>query len=534
MSVQVYYKNKIFIILGIIVLTSIIVKLYSINFGLPIHTDNFDIAMRSFAHLSGNFDVSVNRNFGLSLLQSPFLLLVNSNNFLDYSSIIRLFGIGVSTTSIFVMYLLARKFFNEKYSIIAASLFAFSPQLNHSAGLGETEALFILSLMCSLYFILRQTNDRLIFLSFVFAGIAYTVRPMGMIMIIILLIIYLINFRKNLKPSKFVFCIFLFVLIILPISLVRYDQYDDPLFYGDVSKGFITDSTMLRAENIESVTAAEFIQNNGLGVFFQEFILLGIFNSLKALASVSLPYLIILIPIGLILSTKLKSELKNFILANWTLIILYFVSLTIVSSIVLLPRFFLPLIPFLIIISVLPIQKISNIKTNFGNFKTTSLIIITLLLLSSSVIYTYFVYPPPDYETESEKIEFARFLHNNLDGNFFSKSMAAHYFTFVYIVDNNSFKNYHLNDELSIENSRIQWLRLYGTSIDEIVLSGEKLGLKYLVIGEQQTGYNFIDEIYEEEKLYGYLTKVFDSNEHGFENLNVKIFKIDYKLFKGE
>ena len=112
--------------------------------------------------------------------------------------------------------------------------------------------------------------------------------------------------------------------------------------------------------------------------------------------------------------------------------------------------------------------------------------------------------------------------------------MAAHYFTFVYIVDNNSFKNYHLNDELSIENSRIQWLRLYGTSIDEIVLSGEKLGLKYLVIGEQQTGYNYIDEIYEEEKLDSYLTKVFDSNEHGFENLNVKIFKIDYKLFKGE
>ena len=93
MSVQVYYKNKIFIILGIIVLTSIIVKLYSINFGLPIHTDSFDIAMRSFANLSGNFDVSQNRNFGLSLLQSPFLLLVNSNNFLDYSSIIRLFGI---------------------------------------------------------------------------------------------------------------------------------------------------------------------------------------------------------------------------------------------------------------------------------------------------------------------------------------------------------------------------------------------------------------------------------------------------------
>ena len=80
----------------------------------------------------------------------------------------------------------------------------------------------------------------------------------------------------------------------------------------------------------------------------------------------------------------------------------------IVSSIIIEPRYAMPLIPFLIIISVLPIQKISELKTNFGNFKTISFIIIMSLLLSSSVIYTYFVYPPPDYKTESEKIEFSR------------------------------------------------------------------------------------------------------------------------------
>ena len=135
MSVQFYYKNKIFVILGIISLTSILVKLYSVDFALPIYSDGFDTTMRAFAHLGGNFDVSSNRNFGWSLFQSPFLLLVNSNNFLDYSLVIRLLSIGVSTASIFVMYLLTRKFFNEKYSLIAATLFAFSPQLNQLAGL---------------------------------------------------------------------------------------------------------------------------------------------------------------------------------------------------------------------------------------------------------------------------------------------------------------------------------------------------------------------------------------------------------------
>ena len=103
------------------------------------------------------------------------------------------------------------------------------------------------------------------------------------------------------------FVFFLFALIIIPISLVRYDQYDDPLFYGDVSKGFITDYTMLRAVNIGSVSADEFIQNNSMAAFLEQFVLLGIFNYLKVLLANSLPYLVILLPAGLLLSLKLKT-----------------------------------------------------------------------------------------------------------------------------------------------------------------------------------------------------------------------------------
>ena len=211
MSAKSYYKNKIFIILGIISLASILVKMYSIDFTLPIYSDGFDTTMRAFAHLSGNFDVSPNRNFGWSLFQSPFLLLVNSNNFLDYSQVIRLLGMSVSTVSIFVMYLLSRKFFNEKYSLVAATLFAFSPQLNQIAGLGQTEPLFILCLMGSLFFILRKNNDKIIFLSFALAGIAYSIRPIGMIMLVILCNNFiLLTFEKivSIQNLYFVFCYF--------------------------------------------------------------------------------------------------------------------------------------------------------------------------------------------------------------------------------------------------------------------------------------------------------------------------------------
>ena len=531
MSVQSYYKNKIFIILGIISLTSILVKLYSVDFTLPIYSDSFDTTMRAFAHLGGNFDVSLNRNFGWSLFQSPFLLLVNSDNFLDYSQVIRLLGMGVSTVSIFVMYLLSRKFFNEKYSLVAASLFAFSPQLNQIAGLGQTEPLFILCLMGSLFFILRKNNDKIIFLSFALAGIAYSIRPIGMIMLVILLIIYFINFRKNRKYSKFILCILLFLLVIFPISLIRYEQYEDPLFYGDVTRGFVTSSSMLYAENVEPVTSTEFIQNNGLDVFLKKFILSGIFNSFKGIVSVSLPYLIILIPVGLILSTKLKSEIKNFILANWVLIISYSASLIVVSSIVLSPRFFLPLIPFLIIISILPIQKICDLNLKKKNYQTLSLASIIFVILSSSAVYTYFEYPPPDFTLESEKLEFASYLHHNLDGKFFNSGWSTHYFSYVHVTDNNLFKTFYLDENHLIKNDKVQRLQLYGSSIDEIILDGEKLDLNYLVIDDKNVDLNFLDQIYLKEDVYPYLTKVFDSNNAGYEKLKVKVFKIDYEQF---
>tara|TARA_B100001123_G_C15344716_1_gene1036483 strand:- start:10052 stop:11686 length:1635 start_codon:yes stop_codon:yes gene_type:complete len=528
-KMQLKSNSKLIIFLGILAISSIFLKLYSIDLELPLYKDNLDLTMRAFAHLDGNFEVSPNRNFGWSIFQSPFLLLTNSENFLDYSKIIRLLGIGVSTSSIFLMYFLSRKFFNQKYSLASCSLFAFYPQLNQISGLGQTEPLFIMSIMASLLFILRKNNDKLIFFSFMLAGIAYSIRPMGMIIIIVLIIIYLINFKKNLKPLKFLLCIAIFILIILPISVVRYDQYGDPLYYGDVSKGFVSTTSMLNAINVESTSASEFINNEGIYTFFELFIVSGIINSIKGIFAVSFPYLLFLIPVGILLSFKTKPEIKKFILSNWILIISYGLSLTIVSAIVLSPRFFLPLIPFLIIFSILPIQKLCNLQINFKNYQNISLIVIISLILSISVYYTITEFSSPDKQLEDEKLEFSRYLHDNLDGNFFNAGWATHYFKYVEIIDNNQFKSYYLNTDNRY--SDIEWLRLYGTSVEDILNDGQSLGLNYLVIEDKQYALFFLDDLYEDEKSYPYLTKIYDSNDVGMKKLNVKIFKINYEEF---
>ena len=522
-------NSKLILFLGILATFSIFLKLYSIDLEIPLYKDNLDLTMRGFAHLSGNFEMSPNRNFGWSIFQSPFLLLINSENFLDYSKIVRLLGIGVSTISIFLMYFLSRKFFNQKYSLVASSLFAFYPQLNQISGLGQTEPLFIISLMASLLFILRKNNDKLIFLSFLLAGIAYSIRPMGMIMIIVLIVIYLVNFKKNIKPLKLLLCITIFFLIIFPTSLVRYDQYGDPLYYGDVSKGFVTTTSMLNAVNVESTSAGEFVKNEGIASFFELFVLSGIINSIKGIFAASFPYLIFLLPVGILLSFKSKPEINKFILSNWILIIFYGLSLTVVSAIVISTRFFLPLIPFLIIISIFPIQKLCNLQINFKNYQNISLVSITLLILFVSVFYTVIEFPSPDKQLENEKLEFSRYLHNNLDGNFFNAGWATQYFKYVGIVDNNQFKSYYLDS--NNQHSGIEWLRLYGTSVDEIVKGGQNLGLNYLVVEDRQYALSFLDELYDNEKSYSYLTKIYDSNDIGLQKLNVKIFKINYEEF---
>ena len=73
------------------------------------------------------------------------------------------------------------------------------------------------------------------------------------------------------------------------------------------------------------------------------------------------------------------------------------------------------------------------------------------------------------------------------------------------IVDNNQFKSYYLNPH--DQYSGIEWLRLYGTSVENIVKDGQNLGLNYLVIEDKQYALSFLDDLYEDKKSYPYLIR---------------------------
>ena len=140
-------RSKVILYLILICVISLGLKLYIVDFSIPPHTDDIAYVQDAIQYNEGDFFLSPKRSPGWSLFLAPFMSVVNSNDFLDYSNFARLLTLTISTVTIFPMYILARKFFNEKYSVIAASLFAFEPHLNYNSGSALSEPLLILVLI---------------------------------------------------------------------------------------------------------------------------------------------------------------------------------------------------------------------------------------------------------------------------------------------------------------------------------------------------------------------------------------------------
>ena len=153
MSISTQYQNfsnvKILTILLSITLVSVGLTLYTVDFSINPNGDNFHYALHAIEYANGDFFISSKSNPGWSLFLSPFTLLIDSNDLTDYVNLSRILTIIIGSVTIFVFYGLARKFFNIKYSITAASLFAFEPHLNYISGQGLGENLLILLPLCT-------------------------------------------------------------------------------------------------------------------------------------------------------------------------------------------------------------------------------------------------------------------------------------------------------------------------------------------------------------------------------------------------
>ena len=104
-------KFRIIIFLILISCISLSMKLYLIDFStFPNDEDALGYILRSISHTNGDYSPMSAKTLGWTIFLSPFLNFVDSDNFLDYANTARVVSIGISIGSIFMMYILAKKF----------------------------------------------------------------------------------------------------------------------------------------------------------------------------------------------------------------------------------------------------------------------------------------------------------------------------------------------------------------------------------------------------------------------------------------
>jgi hypothetical protein len=375
------------------------------------------------------------------------------------------------------------------------------------------------------------------------SSIIWWTRINGLVIIMLTTIVFFIIHKRNPKNIKFYLLgLALFFLIISPMLIQRDSQFGDPLYFWYNDKIFLDNYDMLVSSNVENNgSVLNYIEKNGIFSFTERFIFQGITNSVEILFKLSLPYLIILMPLGILFSFRAFDQKQNLIWANWIFILGNIAVLIVVIATVPERRFLLLLYPFLIIFSVIPIQRL--VEYGFSTFsftqkqKNISLFSILVLVLVLSIGFTVNQYDRPNVIFENEKLEVAHFMTENLDGVILDgNGPAFEYVSYVLVNEpHGNFKEKSIVDPnkwYSKVNPDFKRSYIYAESIEDLLTIGSADNLRYIVSNENtRTFHNYVNEIYSNEEKYPYLTKIFDSNEQGMKFLKIKIFEIDYEQF---
>ena len=538
-------KKNIVLFLIIIATISLGLKLYTVDFAIPPHSDDIGYVLTAVQYNEGDFFLSQKKHPGWPLVLTPFISIIDSNNLLDYTNLARGLSLTISTASIFPMYLLVRKYFNEKYSLVASSLFAFEPHLNYNAGFALSEPLLIIVMILTMLFILNN-KTKFHYLAFVFAGLCWWARLEAFYVIIAIFIIYFVVHRD--KPNflrNFSLCIVFLLLIISPLFIQRDLQFDDP-FYVWYGGTILSDDYAELLTGPEDAEITDFAEKNGI-LGLMDKLANGLTNLFNVLFRISYPYLFVLIPFGVFFSLRLiDQKLKN-IKANWIMILTLIGVLVLPFAIIDERRFLFPLFPFLIILSTIPIQRVTNYGLSTFSFnekqKSAFLVIITGIILLLAAIFTMgigeFGYGLPNLTLENEKIKFTEYLVENFDGRILRDAETLDYLAYVSLtsddnIDLKEFKSPRGKDPYPdlYEPGKVVWLSVNGKTVDELITNGEAKGLNYIaVLKKGSYFFPFLNDLYHNEERYPYMGKIFDSDEMGYKEFKIKAFEINYQKF---
>ena len=463
-------------------------------------------------------DVYFLGNSGWSLLLSAFFSMTKYDDPLFLMELQRSLSIFISVVTIIPVYFLCRRFFNQSYSLIGASLFLFQPHIIINSSLGITEPIFLFLGISSLTLFLSN-NHKIVYSSFAVAGLFTLIRFEGLLFFAMLSIMFFVKYRNEKRYFlRYPLVLAIYVLVLLPVAYSNFETHERD---GFVSELFGTSKYPYQTFIEGKPDIGDQLYGDASSANMQNFLTIGIKNTIWFFGLASIPIFIFIVPVGVVLIIKNKKNLKNdfqivtIVLVSLTMLIPAFYAYARGSEDV---RFLFMVFPLLVLISLYGISKLKMKNHHFIMVGITAAIVLT------SFLYLDFK-NEMDVDYENEVFLITKFIASKtslINDN----SVDIRYRTAATIVTNwpnlpTPTSESHVERSLKLISSAG-----HNSLIEFIDLSKDK-GLTHLAVDGKEHQPEFLRDVFYHDEEYAYLTKVFDSKDHDM-TYHVKIFKIDY------
>jgi len=496
-----FFLDNVYLFLLIIGGVALIVRLAFLHTEIPLNSDNFIYFRNAVDMTLGETEIFYREsNSGwpgfLSIIFSTF----QSTNFMDYMALQRYVSIILSVITIIPVYLLGKQFFAKQYALLGAAIFVLEPRIIQNSLFGITEPLYILTIVFALVFLLKNT-DKFACLSFALIGLATLIRFEGIILLPAFSIVYFLYQKDRKKKIPLYFCLILiFVIILLPTSVLRMQENYDDGFTGKI------------IQNIEHEAYSE----RGEYVGITSLVASGIENLFKFLALSMVSYLIFFVPLGIILLIKNnKKQDKALLIIGFSLLIPAVYSYALASD----SRYLFTLYPLFGIVALYTIKKIFE---QFNREKILSVIIISSFIVIS--VY-YLSLKDIDVEHELEAYDMSKLIADRVEG-IYLYGQEAGYLALVQLTQVDEFP---VNSDEYFPSGPIQVRATYDT-MSEYIEQAKVDGVTHLILDGGNKSPKLFNDIFYEREKYPFLIKEFSSDDYGY-NYLVKIYRIDFKEF---
>ena len=495
-------KKSTLIIISIISTLSILPRFYYFPNDIPLILDSFFYFQYAIdASILGQFPSTYAiSNNGWPLFLSIFFSVYDSGNFLNYMELQRIISISLSVLTVPLVFLLCRRFFDIKYSLVGTIIFAFEPRIIQNSLLGITEPLFVFLTTMSMFLFLSK-NKKIIYLSFAVIALGVLIRYEGIMLFFAFSIIFFIRFKKErFVIRNYLIALSFFIIILLPVQLERIettgsDGITDSLVGATVAYGWEATSSN---KHIQGITS---------------YVLNGLINLVKLGGWTLIPSFILFVPLGIIL--LLKKEKSNKIFLIITIFALLIPPFYAFSRGIQETRYFIVLYPIFCILSLYSIRYFNE---KFR--KNVILTIVIIGILTSSGLFLHLKSIDNNHEKEAYEIAKKTSELTTVINNYYPESG---YVRVTNMIDN--FPRMLNNEKFGPE-----VLEIGENKIGKFIEKNRKEGLSHIVADNKSDRNQFLKELFLYEEKYPFLIKIFDSEDMDF-TYKVKIFEIDYEKF---